>query len=92
MADLKASNDRMGEKIAELTVRNTELEQHNSTLKSVVMQNEIDMKQLKYETAHSMNQLKETIHELEACVEKLESTNKEQEETFTVLHFSFQPK
>lgn len=90
MADLKASNDRMGEKIAELTVRNTELEQHNSTLKSVVMQNEIDMKQLKYETAHSMNQLKETIHELEACVEKLESTNKEQEEAFTVLHFSFQ--
>ena len=57
--DLRSSNTRMGEKIAELALLKGQLDQENASLKSTVLQNE-----------HELSNVKNSLRDKEKAVEK----------------------
>ena len=57
--DLRSSNTRMGEKIAELALLKGQLDQENASLKSTVLQNE-----------NELSNVKNSLRDKEKAVEK----------------------
>ena len=70
--ELKDSNSRMGQRVAEMASRNSILEQENGEQKSTVQQQR-----------HDLTALKQTVKDMERAFERLESQTREQQEALT---------